>query len=316
MLASIVIRTLDEERHLQALLEAIESQEGEDLESEVVVVDSGSSDRSLEIATAYGCRIEHIARDDFSFGRSLNLGCAAGAGDILVFVSGHCVPVGVDWLQRLTAPIVAGEVSYAYGRQVGGPATRYSESRLFAKQYPDQSQIPQQGFFCNNANAALRRDAWEKEPFDEESSGLEDMALAKRLVAQGNGIGYVAEAPVIHHHDETWRQVRWRFEREALALQSIMPEIQLSASDFLRYFLSAVLLDHGAALQERRLASVFFEVLAFRWQQYLGSYRGNHEHRKLSKHRKEHYFFPKHSPSHDTSNNTSNNTSHDDGGSR
>jgi GT2 family glycosyltransferase len=293
MLASIVIRTLDEERHLQELLEAIESQETGALEIEVVVVDSGSTDRSLEIAASYGCRIEHIDREDFSFGRSLNLGCAASAGEVLVFVSGHCVPVAVDWLERIAAPIVAGEVSYAYGRQIGGPGSRYSEGRLFAKQYPEQSRIPQQGFFCNNANAALLRSAWEKEPFDEESSGLEDMALAKRLVEQGHHIGYVAEAPVIHHHDETWQQVRWRFEREALALQSIMPEIHLSAADLLRYFLSAVLLDHGAALQERCLSSVFFEVLAFRWQQYLGSYRGNHEHRKLSKRRKEHYFFPK-----------------------
>ncbi|MBW2274158.1 MAG: glycosyltransferase [Deltaproteobacteria bacterium] len=314
MLASIVIRTLDEERHLQALLEAIESQESEILETEVVLIDSGSTDRSLEIASSYGCRIEHIGRDDFSFGRSLNRGCAAGTGDILVFVSGHCVPLGVDWLERLTAPIASGEVSYAYGRQIGGPGSRYSESRLFAKQYPEQSRIPQQGFFCNNANAALLRSAWEKEPFDEESSGLEDMDLAKRLVDQGQRVGYVAEAPVIHHHDESWQQVRWRFEREALALQSIMPEIHLSVADLLRYFLSAVLLDHGAALQERRLAPVFFEVLAFRWQQYLGSYRGNHEHRKLSKRRKEHYFFPKNFSKEDRRHQC--NSNHSGGGSR
>jgi rhamnosyltransferase len=292
MLASVIIRTLDEEIHLQALLEAIETQEVEGIDSQVVLVDSGSTDRTLEIARDYGCRIERISRTDFSFGRSLNRGCAASHGEILVFISGHCVPCSSDWLDRLIAPIRCGTADYTYGRQRGGPRTRFSEEQLFKKQYPEQSAIPQDGFFCNNANAALRRDVWQKFLFDEDSSGLEDMELAKRIHGRDHRIAYVAQAPVFHYHSESWSQVRWRFEREALALQEIMPEVHIGAGDFLRYFASAVWHDLLVARQQGKMMRVSREVLFFRWQQYLGSYRGNHELRKLSKERKELYFYP------------------------
>lgn len=293
MLASVVIRTLDEQRHLPALLEMIACQETRDVDVEVLVVDSGSRDRTRAIAERHGCRIVSIEREHFSFGRSLNLGCGASAGELLVFVSGHCVPLDSLWLQHLIDPLLDGVVVYSYGRQLGGTGSRFSESRLFRKQYPEASRIPQEGYFCNNANAALLRSVWEKHPFDEESTGLEDMALAKELVRHGLRIGYVAEARVAHHHHESWNQVRWRFEREALALRHIMPQVHIGPLDFLRYFVSAVLLDAGAALQGEQLLAALPEIVRFRLAQYWGSYRGNHEHRRLSRRQREHYFFPK-----------------------
>ena len=102
-LASIVIRTYNEERYLEPLLEAIAKQEG--LETEVIVVDSGSTDRTCAIASRHACHIVTIAKSEFSFGRSLNRGCAAAKGDYLVFISGHCVPVDEWWLQNLVVPL-------------------------------------------------------------------------------------------------------------------------------------------------------------------------------------------------------------------
>lgn len=293
MLVSIIIRTLDEERHLQSLLEGIASQETSDLELETVVVDSGSVDRTLEIAREYGCKIEHISREDFSFGRSLNQGCARSQGGILVFISGHCVPCDPHWLLRLCEPIKDGRAQYVYGAQLAGPMTRFSEARLFERQYPETSAIPQRGIFCNNANAALRRDVWKKFQFATHCSGLEDMELAKRIARAGHAIGYQAEARVFHHHDERWHEVRWRFEREALALQEILPDVHISRMDFARYFLSAVAHDLGRAQGQGIALRKLHEIVCFRWQQYLGSYRGNHKLRLLSRRIKDQYFYPK-----------------------
>ncbi|MCG8430058.1 MAG: MBL fold metallo-hydrolase, partial [Candidatus Omnitrophica bacterium] len=72
---SIVIRTLNESRHLEALLQSIAEQRLDGLSHEVIIVDSGSTDRTLEIAERNGCRIVHIERAVFSYGRSLNMGC-------------------------------------------------------------------------------------------------------------------------------------------------------------------------------------------------------------------------------------------------
>lgn len=293
MLVSIIIRTLDEEQHLQALLEAIESQEISGAEVETVVVDSGSADRTLEIAEEYGCRIEQIPRESFSFGNSLNQGCARSRGDVLVFVSGHCVPCDSNWLAELVQPIRENRAHYVYGRQLPGPETRFSEAQLFARQYPEDSDIPQKGIFCNNANAALRRDVWEKFSFSSDCLGLEDMELAKRIISAGHAIGYQASARVFHHHDERWKEVRWRFEREALALQDIMPDVHIGPLDFARYFVSAVLHDLAEARAQGRAIRSLGEIGCFRWQQYLGSYRGNHKQRVLSRHNKDQYFYPK-----------------------
>ncbi len=299
--ASIIIRTYNEERYLGELLAAIDGQETAseangavlEIEKEVLVVDSGSTDRTLSVAESFGARILHIAKEDFSFGRSLNLGCDAARGSVLVFISGHCVPCDAAWLRRLVTPILDGRVVSAYGKQRGGEATKLSEHQVFAKLYPEVSAVPQEGFFCNNANAAVKRAVWEGVRFDEELLGLEDMFLGRQLVEAGMRIGYVAEAAVYHYHHETWAQVRRRYEREAIALQRVRPEWHLTFFEFLRYFLASVLLDTSQALQERRWLRTAGEIFLFRFMQYWGSYRGNHEHRRMARREKERYFYPR-----------------------
>ena len=114
-LVSVVIRTLNEERYLPELLESIKAQESERFSVEVVLVDSGSTDNTLMIAESFGARIVHIAKRDFSFGRSLNLGCGSALGDYLVFISGHCIPVDAHWIDSLVAPLLLSNVNIHMG---------------------------------------------------------------------------------------------------------------------------------------------------------------------------------------------------------
>lgn len=293
MLASVVIRTYNEQRHLDELLVAVNKQQCKLVDMEVVVVDSGSTDDTLDIANRHGCRVTHIRKEDFSYGRSLNVGCSFARGDILVFISGHCVPVNDEWLDELCRPLKEGVVDYSYGRQIGKNNTKFSETRVFEKWFPDYSKLPQDGFFCNNANAAVRKEIWEKYRFNEELTGLEDMYLAKQLVEAGKKVGYTSTSVVYHMHDENWRQVRIRYEREAYALHQIMPEVHLTWADSLRFFMSSVLSDFAFAIREKQFHSKLLEILLFRIHHYWGSYRGNHEHRKLSAERKHEYFYPK-----------------------
>jgi rhamnosyltransferase len=293
MRVSVVIRTLNEAKHLPALLKSIQSQRLGAHSCEVVLVDSGSTDGTLQIAQAHGCRVEHIAKADFSFGRSLNIGCQAATGDALVFVSGHCIPCSNDWLARLVEPLGQDRIGYTYGGQVGDDNTHFSERQIFAKYFPAQSKLPQEGFYCNNANSALLKSAWEAHRFDEELTGLEDMYLAKAMVQRGAKVAYVADAKVFHLHEEGWRQVTRRFEREAIALQRIMPEVHLGLLDVARYAASAILLDCGAALQERKLGRHFAGIVSYRVCQFWGAYKGNHVHRRLSRVAKERYYFPR-----------------------
>jgi len=292
MIVSIIIRTLNEEKYLKDLLSAVEEQECRGVQIETVLVDSGSSDRTLSIAESYGCRIVHISREAFSFGRSLNIGCEASSGEILVMISGHCVPTDRLWLRTLCQPLVLNKAGYVYGRQIGGSNSYYSECRIFAKYFSTESKIPQQGFYCNNANSAIKRSLWEKYRFNEELTGLEDMELAKRLVNEGNKVAYVAEACVYHHHEENWRGVKRRFEREAIALQKIMPQLHIRKRDLVRYIISSIWLDFRRSWQEQVFFEKAYEIIRYRFAQYWGGFVGNNDHRKLSHVQKEEYFYP------------------------
>ncbi|MCV6639583.1 glycosyltransferase [Candidatus Albibeggiatoa sp. nov. NOAA] len=291
-LASIIIRTLNEAQYLEQLLQSILVQESSSITWEIILVDSGSTDATLKIAQQYPCKIIHIQRQEFSFGRSLNMGCDAASGDFLVMISGHCVPNSNQWLEHLCQPLLLKQADYTYGRQIGGEQSCYSEKRIFAKYFPEQTQIPQSSFFCNNANAAVSKQAWAQYRFDEGLTGLEDMALAKILVENGGKVAYVAEACVYHYHQETWAQVKRRFEREAIALQGIMPQIHIRKRDMLRYIFTSIWKDMRHAYHDKILINKFFEIIQYRFWQYWGAYKGNHEHRKLSHAEKEQYFYP------------------------
>jgi len=293
MKVSIVIRTYNEQKHLGALLERIEQQHRDGFEIETVIVDSGSTDDTVQIANRYPTRIIPIKKEEFSFGRSLNIGCAAATGDILVFVSGHCVPTGPRWIADLSSPLGKNNVAYSYGGQLGDDTSHFSDKQIFGKYFPGTDKVPQEGVYINNANAALLKSVWNEHRFDEELTGLEDMHLAKRLVAQGYKIAYVARGAVYHLHSESWAQVRRRFERDAIALRHIMPEVELAWTDVFRYFFSAVFLDMGAALQQRCLRQNFKHILLYRFMQFTGSHRGNNMHRLISRELKESSFYPR-----------------------
>ncbi len=287
---SIVIRTFNEARYLDELLEMANDQDMRGRNHEVVLVDSGSTDATLDIAQKHGCRIVHINKEEFTFGRSLNLGCAAAEGEHLVFISGHCVPCDRDWLWNLTQPLREGRLSYSYGSQVGRDTTKFSEEQVFRQTYG--SGAKPHPYFVNNANAALLRSAWLEFPFDEDLSGLEDMHLGKRLVSKGHHVGFAEDAAVYHIHDETWSQVRWRYEREALALQEIDHSLHMSRRDLIRCIVRAVRMDSRRAREEGCLRKELLDIIRFRTCQYWGSYTGSHASRRLSADTRRRYFYP------------------------
>lgn len=293
MRASIVIRTLNEECQLPALLKVLKRQTVGPKDHEIIVIDSGSIDNTIQIAKKQRCKILHISREDFSFGRSLNRGCQAASGEIFVFVSGHCIPKDEEWLEKLIAPIEQGVAEITYGRQIGVESTKFSEHQVFAKYFPAKGCFEDIPFFCNNANAAVAAGLWRQQSFAENLTGLEDMEFAKRAHAEaGAHLQYVPDAVVYHQHRETWRQVKRRFEREAHALQHIMPELHFTAGDAISCFLRGVSVDMLEMQLRHIKSSILKEVLLFRFCQFYGAWKGHHSHREVSKKRKQKYFYP------------------------
>lgn len=288
---SIVIRAFNEEAHISKLLDGIRHQTIDDVQ--VILVDSGSSDRTVEIANRYRVQVVSIQPQDFTFGRSLNLGISHAKADFVVFASAHVYPVYPDWLERLLEPFNDEKVALSYGKQRGMETTQFSEHRIFEHWFPDISTNNQSHPFCNNANAAIRKKLWEQNTYNEILPGLEDLAWARWAHEQGYRIAYVAEAEIVHVHNESWRGISNRYRREGMAFKMIYPQEQFGIPELLKAFLTNVKNDLKIAKRDKIINKVWKSVLGFRWNQFYGTYLGYHQSGPLTWQLKQTFYYPR-----------------------
>lgn len=297
--ATIVIRAYNESQHIERLLTGIRQQSfgGAPVEDiEVILVDSGSQDGTVEIARQFQApfpiHIVHIQPEEFTFGRSLNRGIQGAQSPLIVIASAHIYPVYPDWLERLLAPFTDEQVVLSYGKQRGHHHSHFSEQQIFATWYPEQSQARQTHPFCNNANAAIRRSAWEEHPYDESLSGLEDLAWANWAFQKGYVISYVAEAEIVHVHQESPRSVFNRYRREAIAFKRIFPHQRFGRLDLIRLVTSNILSDLRQAAKQKALMQNISGIFWFRWMQFWGTYQGYRHHGPLTWQLRQTFYYP------------------------
>lgn len=271
---SVLIRAFNEERHLPELFAALDLQDYRDFE--VVVVDSGSFDGSLEIARNHADQVVQIEPRDFTFGYSLNVGMLAARGAFVAIISAHAIPVDASWLGHLVAALRTPNVAMVYGRQLGRSESKFSEARDLAHTYDagPPRLLPPDRVFANNANSAVPRHLWLECPFDEALTGLEDIQWARFWAERGWHVAYEPRAAVFHIHLETWPQVRRRYYREALAAKALRLQGRHHLPWALGHAIGYAVTDFWAATRLGRLRRCAREIAGFRWNQCLGQIRG------------------------------------------
>lgn len=287
---SAVIRAYNEGKHIGRLLKGLDQQTVK--LDEIVLVDSGSTDDTVAIAEAAGCQIVHIDKSEFSFGRALNRGCAAATGDILLFASAHVYPVYDTYVEHLVSAFDRTGVAIAYGRQVGDERTKFSESRVMLKWFPTENIWDQGHPFSNNANAAILRSVWQQSPYDETLTGLEDLAFAQKAIANGHKIAYVADAPVVHVHEESWNVTRNRYRREAIAYARIVEDSEMSLPKAVGLALSNIAGDYVDAAKANRIRGNILGIPLFRFAQFIGAWEGFRQPANLSARLLERFYYP------------------------
>lgn len=166
---SVLIRTFNSGKTLELVLAALPLAEGD----EFVVVDSGSTDATLAIASRHGARVIQPA-GPFNYSKSLNLGFAAARNPWVLVMSSHCIPAsaGMLGLLRQTASEAAAPVVVIYGQ------TDLCKPRdaAAAPDYIDQARWernrPRPG---GNGLALYRRACWAEHPFAEDLVTAEDL---------------------------------------------------------------------------------------------------------------------------------------------
>jgi rhamnosyltransferase len=199
----VVIRTLNESELIATCLETLGRQQpGFDLD--VVVVDSGSTDSTVELARAGGARIVEIAPADFDYSKALNVGLAQLDAELAVLLSAHAIPVDDHWLERMTAPFSDPRVAGVSSRQIPWPGAPWWETERLRRAFSDTTKRygadAAEGIVFSNAASCIRLSAWRAAPFT--LPAAEDLEWAERVVAAGWKVVYEAGAPVYHSHDE------------------------------------------------------------------------------------------------------------------
>lgn len=287
---SLIVRCFNEEAHIGRLLSgAMRQTQPPD---EIVVVDSGSTDATLAVASAFDVKVVHVEPGTFSFGGALNRGLEAACGEIAVLASAHVYPLYDTWLERLAAPFEDDVIALAYGRQVIPPQGQFSEGRLLEQWFPARSNPRQKDPFCNNANSAVRRDVWADLPFDEHLTGLEDLDWARRAIERGYLLSYRADAPIVHVHDETFSQVVNRYRREAIAHKQIYDDQAMGAAHALRLGAQNIAVDLLRARGEGVLRSEARGIVRFRVGQFYGAYRGFRQRGPVSELLRRRFYYP------------------------
>lgn len=235
---SIIIRTFNEARYLAHTLAKIKQQTYYDFE--IINVDSGSDDGTLDILDRFGVNTLHISPDDFSYGRSLNTGIEQAEGDIIVMLSAHAVPVCKFWLERLVTPFTDARVAATFGGQIPHPSANPFEVAQTRMLFPQESALicePNREIVLSNTNGALRKSLWEKEKFSETAPFAEDQIWARCFLSQRFYIYYVSDAKVYHSHNDS---IKTTFQRAIDAELAIRDETPLYLAPNLKVRLRAL----------------------------------------------------------------------------
>lgn len=259
MKVSIVIRAKDEERHIGAVLESI-SRQVIPYPFEVIVVDSGSSDKTLDIAKKYRVEIANISASGFSYGYALNYGIRHALGDIICCLSAHCIPYDNKWLSELIKPLLEGKAHATYGRQLPDKGINPFEEVFLRRHFPEveegNGRVP-----FSNANCAFIRKMWDEVKFDEQIPSWEDY-LWYLLTKDKFVFHYVPNACVVHTHPFEFPRLRKTAYRDGKAFRymkvrynidiledtgSLIGKVQFVARDFVnhaKFFLKERYLNH------------------------------------------------------------------------
>jgi rhamnosyltransferase len=206
---SIIIPTKNGAKDIGACLGAVYSQRDVG-QVEVLVIDSGSTDKTLEIVRRYPVRLEQIPAETFHHARTRNYAARLAKGEILVFLSQDAIPASNLWLAALVRDFKEPSVGAVYGRQLPKPESGLERRSAFAALYGEGRivKMPMDGaglghkyYHFSNANSAIRRSVWAATLFPDDLKVFEDVGIAKRILDSGWSIVYEPEAAVYHSHD-------------------------------------------------------------------------------------------------------------------
>ena len=193
---SWVIRTLNEEKWLGMVLNSLFLQSR--LDFEIIIVDSGSTDKTLNIIDNFPVRkLIKIRKDEYNHSYALNLSITESWGKYIGIISGHSVPTSRKWYQDAIKNFKDKKVAAVTGHYHSLPDADLSEKvgDLFFNTNEFKTKSVD---WMTNTNAIIRKDLWKEYPFDENLPDCEDYDWCQEMIARDYKI--IADPAFIVYH--------------------------------------------------------------------------------------------------------------------
>jgi rhamnosyltransferase len=206
---ALIIPTFNAALYWPVLSEGIRKQSL--VPSQIIVIDSSSSDGTPDLARRDGFTVVEIPSKDFNHGGTRQLGAElAGDAEILIYLTQDAVPFDTHAFANLVGIFEDAEIGAAYGRQLPRETAGPIEAHARHFSYPPASGVRSwesrrsHGFksiFFSNAFGAYRRSAlMSVGGFSPDVIFGEDTLVVARLHRAGWKTAYVADAMVRHSH--------------------------------------------------------------------------------------------------------------------
>lgn len=208
---SVIVPAYQAAETLPACLSALAAQTISSRDYEVIVVDDGSTDKTVEVARAAGVTV--ITQPHAGAASARNRGATAACGKLLLFTDADCAPVP-GWIEALSVPFVDPEVAGAKGTYLSNQ--RDLVARFTQLEYEDRYDRmagSERIDFIDTYSAAYRRDIFLlNNGFDTSFLIDEDQEFSFRLAEKGYKLIFAPAAQVYHQHNRTLAQyIRRKF---------------------------------------------------------------------------------------------------------
>jgi rhamnosyltransferase len=221
-LVSIILRSFNEGWALRETLPALQAQEFKSWE--LIVIDSGSTDGSVElIRRARPRHFIQIASQDYNPGRVLNQGMQRARSNIAVFLNADATPQNPHWLRPLITALLDPQTAAVFGAQVPRPDCQAVYAFDYERCFGPKRASTQWKHFFSMASSGLRKDIWAQRGFNERLQYSEDDEYTRWCRAQGYRVVYVPQSVVMHSHNYTPTQAYKRSFGEGQALAAVWP---------------------------------------------------------------------------------------------
>lgn len=250
---------------------------------EVLIIDSGSTDGTCEVARSHGFRLVEIPPHRFGHGRTRNLGVRLATGELVVMITHDVLPCTPDWPEAFARHFRDPKVAGAYGRQVPRSAST-AEMFFVARNYPDHPiryepgdggvHMPRPGrVLLSDAFSVLRRSVALRVPYVNDIPVSEDQVFAHQALERGHAIVYEPDAEALHAHSYTLRGLWKRVYYVGAALRAFDLDHGVSFLESLNFLKDVV----GYYLRQGRLHRLpgLLPYEAIRWLGFqAGKYSG------------------------------------------